>query len=542
MFQWVKSLLSASSRVALATVFLVSCATLNAHATTYYVDSVFGSDTSAGTSSTMPWKTLAKISATTFSPGDSILFRAGDTWAGQLHPLGSGSAGAPITIASYSTGAMPVINGASLSDGGAVYLYNQQYWIIEGLEVVSNSGVNNFGTTTTPGVNRSGILVDNEGAGILSGITIEHNYVHDVNGCFYCNGYDAHENGGIIVVTDGGTDLGSLGLINDSINNVYIGYNTVANVGRTGLTFYDNSTGFWTNLNTSFLSTGITVEYNSVSTIDSDGIIVSGALGGMIDHNVVANAGQKTLENSSEPSSAGLWPTRSENTIVEYNEVYGTLTHLTDGEGYDVDAACVNTIVQYNYSHDNQGGFIVMEDAGTSNLTVRYNLSINDSYGGLKGVFDFSDEGVVPNTSIYNNTVYIASGLPSQPIYCDACGSNPSGDYNFENNIIANFGSGGYLVPTPNGGGVISHNLFYGNHPASEPADAYKITSDPQFVDASSTAPVGIGSVAGYQVSNTSPAVGSGIVITSNGGVDFFGRPVSATAEPTRGFFEEQTF
>jgi len=516
--------------------------TASVYATTYYVDSVLGSDSSAGTSSSLPWQTLTKVNATTFSPGDSILFRAGDTWAGQLHPLGSGTAALPITISSYSTGAKPVINGASLSGGGAVYLYNQQNWIIEGLEVVSNSGVNNFGTLSTPGVNRSGIFVDNEGAGILNGITIQNNYVHNVNGCFNCNGYDAHVNGGIVVVADGSTDLGLLGLINDSINNVYIGHNTVSNVGRTGITFYDNSTGFLTYLNTANLSTGITVEYNSVSTIDSDGIIVSGALGGMMDHNVVANAGQKTIVGSTEPSAAGLWPTRSENTTVEYNEVYGTLTQDTDGEGYDVDGACVNTIVQYNYSHDNQGGFIVMEDAGTSNLIVRYNLSINDSYGGLKGVFDFSDEGVVPNTSIYNNTVYIAEGLPSQPIYCDSCGSSPSGDYSFENNIIVNFGTGGYLVPTPSGGGVISHNLFYGNHPATEPADSYKITSDPQFVSASSTAPVGIGSVAGYQVQSSSPAVGSGIVITSNGGQDFFGRPVSATAAPTRGFFESQNF
>ncbi|NYF92255.1 right-handed parallel beta-helix repeat-containing protein [Tunturiibacter empetritectus] len=437
---------------------------------------------------------------------------------------------------------MPIINGASLSGGGAVYLLAQSYWTIENLEVVSDSGVNNFGTLTTPGVNRSGIFVDNESGVIISGITIQHNYVHDVNGCFNCNGYDAHMNGGIVVVADGGNPLALLWFGFSSYNGVYIGYNKVANVGRTGITFYDYSTGYLLNLDAAHLSTGVTVEQNTVNNIDSDGIIVAGALGGMIDHNVVANAGQKTIVGSTEPASAGLWPTRSENTIVQYNEVYGTLTHYTDGEGYDVDAASVNTIVQYNYSHDNQGGFIVMEDASSSNLIVRYNLSVNDSYGGVKGVFTFSDSGVIPNTSIYNNTVYIASGLPSQPIYCDSCGTSPSGQYSFQNNIIANFGSGGYLVPTPTGGGVISNNLFYGNHPATEPADLSKITSDPQFVSALSTAPVGIGSVTGYQVESASPAVGSGALITSNGGQDYFARPVSATANPTRGFFEEQTF
>jgi hypothetical protein len=514
----------------------------NAYATTYYVDSVSGSDTNSGTSTMTPWKTLTKVNGVTFVAGDSILFHAGGTWAGQLHPLGSGSSAAPITISSYSTGAMPIINGASLSGGGAVYLSNQSYWTIENLEVTSNSGVNNFGTLTTTGVNRSGILVDNESGTILSGITIQHNYVHDVNGCFNCSGYDAHMNGGIIVVADGGTLLGFLGLAYSSYSNVYIGYNTVSNVGRTGITFYDNSAGVYTSTIDSYLSTGVTVQGNSVSNVDSDGIIVSGTLAGLIDHNVVANAGQKTIDGSTEPASAGLWPTRSDRAVVQYNEVYGTLTHFTDGEGFDVDAGSINTIVQYNYSHDNQGGFLVMEDAGSSNLIVRYNLSVNDSYGGVKGVFTFSDSGVVPNTLIYNNTVYIASGLPSQPIYCDSCGTNPSGTYSFENNVIVNFGSGSYLVPTPSGGGVISHNLFYGNHPATEPSDSFKLTSDPNMISPSATAPIGLGSVSGYQVSSSSPAVGSGVTVTSNGGQDYFGRPVSATSAPTRGFFEEQTF
>ena len=553
MFQWERSVrsmlrtnrsLRAPRVIALLSAALLLCAAQTAHATTYYVDSVYGSDTSSGTSSSTPWKTLAKVNATTFSHGDSILFRAGETWAGQLHPLGNGWAGSPITISSYSTGAMPIIDGGSLSGGGAVYLYNQSYWTITGLEVVSDSGVNNFGTLTTPGVNRSGIFVDNEGAGSVSGITIQYNYVHDVNGCFYCNGYDAHVNGGIVVVADGANELGLFGLSLDGYNGVNISHNTVSNLGRTGITFYDNSSGILFSLLPFELSAGVVIQANSVSTVDSDGIIVSGTEGALIDHNVVANAGQKSIDGSSEPSSIGIWPTRAEDTTVQYNEVYGTLTHTTDGQGFDVDGVCINTIVQYNYSHDNQGGFLIMEDINntSSNITVRYNLSVNDSYGGLKGVFTFGDGGVVNGTSIYNNTVYIAAGLPSQPMYCDLCTGTPSGTWSFENNIIANFGTGQYIYPTPTGGGVITNNLFYGNHPASEPADPNKITSNPQFVIGSSTAPVGLASVAGYQVSNASPAIGNGVVIPSNGAQDYFGRPVSSTADPTRGFFEEQTF
>ena len=37
------------------------------------------------------WASLSKVDATTFQPGDRILFRDGDSWTGQLWPKGSGS-------------------------------------------------------------------------------------------------------------------------------------------------------------------------------------------------------------------------------------------------------------------------------------------------------------------------------------------------------------------------------------------------------------------------------------------------------------------
>src|SRR5947209_1819541 len=40
-------------------------------ANTYYVDSIAGNDSNNGTTS--PWKSLAKVSRSTFSPGDQVL-------------------------------------------------------------------------------------------------------------------------------------------------------------------------------------------------------------------------------------------------------------------------------------------------------------------------------------------------------------------------------------------------------------------------------------------------------------------------------------
>ena len=45
--------------------------------TSYYVDPLSGSDSNSGTSPAAPWKTLAKVRATTFAPGSTILLFGG---------------------------------------------------------------------------------------------------------------------------------------------------------------------------------------------------------------------------------------------------------------------------------------------------------------------------------------------------------------------------------------------------------------------------------------------------------------------------------
>jgi hypothetical protein len=50
-----------------------------------------------------------------------------------------------------------------------------------------------------------------------------------------------------------------------------------------------------------------------------------------------------------------------------------------DGSGFDVDYDQDGTIVQFNYSHDNEGGFILLcTDAEPRRASVRFNLSVDD--------------------------------------------------------------------------------------------------------------------------------------------------------------------
>lgn len=89
-------------------------------ATTYYVDNcvVVGSDSNNGTATGTPWLTLGKVNGSSFNPGDSVLFERTCTFRGQLYPASSGSAGNPVTYGAYGTGAIPIIDAATLVNSG----------------------------------------------------------------------------------------------------------------------------------------------------------------------------------------------------------------------------------------------------------------------------------------------------------------------------------------------------------------------------------------------------------------------------------------
>src|SRR4051794_21839159 len=89
--------------------------------TTYYVDnkSTHASNNNAGTSATAPLRNLTGVENLNLKPGDSVLFKNGDTFSANIAGGGalwigaSGTAAAHITIGSYGSGALPIINNTS---------------------------------------------------------------------------------------------------------------------------------------------------------------------------------------------------------------------------------------------------------------------------------------------------------------------------------------------------------------------------------------------------------------------------------------------
>ena len=84
-----------------------------ANATNYYLSNS-GNDSNSGTSSGSPWQTITKLNTKTLAAGDSVFFKCGDVFRGDIVVSQSGNSSAPIVYTSYGAGAKPIISGAEL--------------------------------------------------------------------------------------------------------------------------------------------------------------------------------------------------------------------------------------------------------------------------------------------------------------------------------------------------------------------------------------------------------------------------------------------
>ncbi|UCC69725.1 MAG: hypothetical protein JSV79_07495, partial [Armatimonadota bacterium] len=332
-------------------------------AATYYVDSVNGNDDYDGTSPSTAWQSLEKVNGTTFQPGDQILLKADCVWTGQLWPKGSGAAGNPIMIDMYGTGAKPLINGDGLVQS-TVYLYNQEYWEVSNLEITNwdpagpdiRQGVYVVGHEYTPGV--------------LNHIHLKDLVVHDVNGHDTDGRNLGKCNGGIIFDVWGCP-------ISVRFNDVLVEGCYVYHVDRSGIKTWSDNTRWYEDPELPWYwqpYTNMVIRNNVLDDIGGDGIVTCHADAPLVEYNVASNCQARSNE-----FNVAIWPWDCDDAMYQYNEAY--LTHQTkDGQGYDIDGYNNRATLQYNYSHDNEGGFILICGYGAFNRdsVLRYNISEDD--------------------------------------------------------------------------------------------------------------------------------------------------------------------
>ena len=127
-----KRLILSCLAISLFVLLSLTNVSLPAYATTYYVDATNGNDFNNGLSPETAWKTISKVNSMDFKPGDTILFKRGESWREQLIVPSSGEEGRPITFGAYGEGEKPIIHGGTTipSDGwsgpneNGVYTYS----------------------------------------------------------------------------------------------------------------------------------------------------------------------------------------------------------------------------------------------------------------------------------------------------------------------------------------------------------------------------------------------------------------------------------
>jgi hypothetical protein len=269
--------------------------------------------------------------------------------------------------------------------------------------------------------------------------------------------------------------------------------------------------------------------------------------GALVEHNVVAHANQR-----SEGYNIGIWPWSADNTVVQYNEVYGTKGQR-DGEGFDSDWNSRNTLIQYNYSHDNEGGFLLIcneggmdpsQSAGNVGTIVRYNISQNDHRRGINVA------GPVTDAKIYNNTIYVGKNERVALLlhsnwkgWAQGTSLNDNIFYvqgHAEFSYAKSRKPSGEHVTAP-GFGKSMHNVFDSNvyYGVVGAKDLHGVHADPRF-EHPGTGGIGRDSASGYHLRSGSPAIDSGKLIPQSGGQDFYGVKVPSCRGTDRGALERE--
>ncbi len=173
-------------------------------------------------------------------------------------------------------------------------------------------------------------------------------------------------------------------------DGVLIENNRIEDVGRSGIYLRRDLSGPGTGpgprSNGPREATGVIIRGNTLKRLQGDAIVAHGTSGAVIEDNVVSvgNLAGRDWLSAERNCAAGIWTWNSNNTLIQRNEVSGyrfgqSETDGCDGTGFDIDNEQEGTIIQYNYSHDNEGGFILLcSDDEPHAAEVRYNLSVDD--------------------------------------------------------------------------------------------------------------------------------------------------------------------
>ncbi|WP_430810881.1 MULTISPECIES: T9SS type A sorting domain-containing protein [unclassified Carboxylicivirga] len=505
----------------------------------YYVSSSSGNDTNAGTSPEAPWASLARASDQLLNPGDSVLFKSGDTFIGQLQISRSGTKDMPLYFGKYGEGDLPVLDGA-LAEGGAhlatVAITNHDNIELAFLEITNDRQTSRAGVSDNLAY---GIDVQNTGPDTLRNYHFHDLTVRDIFAPTTENqDFNAIKVSAINFFTSKNTEVGKERNIQDVlVENCYIARTTRLGI-KTGHAGGDEGVGndsINRNMNLVFRNNHF---YQTGGTC----ILPTKTYNCLIEHNIFEEPGSDADPRMANRGSS-VWFFSSRNGISQYNKCY-SVRGYADSYSQHIDFGNRNIIMQYNYSEDSEGGFV--EILGDNvNSTYRFNVSVNDGFRDFKGntlwvsAYAGKDRDILSDSSfIYNNSVYVDAAITPDISFV---GKNIFVYNNiFQATGAATIGQEVTMEIEPGSQLYMSNNLYYGNITSTfKNYDSSPVNGNPLYVNGG-----GLTSE-DYRVTDDSPAINAGkqfpepvfpmagkgifkdIAITPN--VDMFGNPVGVS-------------
>jgi hypothetical protein len=364
----------------------------SAGAADYYVSSA-GDDARDGAAPDRSWRSIGRANRHEFRPGDRLLFRGGDEFDGnlavKLAPAASRSA--PFTISSFGRGKAIIQAG----DGTGVLVENSGGIVFRDLVVQGKDRRTNTG---------SGVDVLNS---LPGGKRLEHVRIENVEARHF----------GKYGIAVGGwpADKSQSGFQDVRISDCDASDNAYAGIHVYGVHDYYAKT--YAHREVSVVNCVARENPGDPNYLDNhsgNGILLHDVDGGLIDGCTAIGNGALCRAKNGGP--VGIWAYSSRKIVIQHCvSVQNRTGGKFDGGGFDFDGGVTESVMQYNYSAENDGAGYLVFDFGAAPFrladnVIRFNISDNDGRkNGYCGIHVNSAGAPTEQMRIYHNTVFVSA-------------------------------------------------------------------------------------------------------------------------------------
>ncbi|MBI2424033.1 MAG: right-handed parallel beta-helix repeat-containing protein [Candidatus Hydrogenedentes bacterium] len=494
-----------------------------------------GGDSHTGLAPEEAWQSFANVNAGAFGPGDRILLEGGAVFTQGLS-FGASSVGlaeSPIVVTSFGAGRAKI----APPSGSAITVYNTGGFEFRNLEL-AGPGRTNAGAHE--GVH---LLADDANGAKFRHVVLKDLDIHG----FFRNG--------VHVQSWHASDPGFEGI---RIEDCQVHDNGLNGIFSWGV-FRSGATAHYAHRDIQIR--GCRVYSNpgqpNWPSHSGSGIQLSFVDGALIEF---CEAYENGALNDACGGPVGIWAWEANGVVIQHCEAHHNRSRSgCDGGGFDLDGGVTNSVMQYNYSHDNVGagfGLFQFEEAHPyANNVVRYNITQNEGMAGIH-FWSANSNGGIRGTLVHNNTVFVgpqqAAGIADLDI-----GASYIYNTRLYNNLIVSH-SGRALVDLPHPGDAwdFRGNAYYDStgaarfrwsgtdymglaawRAASGQEDGTGLEVDPKLCAPGAGGTIaslhGLAQLHAYRLMEDSPLIGAALDLQTQFGVnpgprDFYGAIVPA--------------